>query len=258
MTNLSVNINKIALLRNARDVDRPNLVESARTIIQSGAQGITVHPRPDQRHIRHEDVFKVKELVSDFAKVEYNIEGNPSAGPNNTGYPGFLYLIEKNLPDQCTLVPDAEDQLTSDHGWDLTDGQTYTVVKSHVRHIHDHGVRVSLFIDPVAEQISRAKEVGCDRIELYTGPWAQLVNEHGIDSDVATQSLERYRYAANHAKDIGLQVNAGHDLNLSNLHYFVATCPIAEVSIGQALVSDALHLGLRETVKRYLESLVTL
>ena len=255
MTSLSVNVNKVAWLRNARDGNRPNLVDFARATIETGAQGITVHPRSDQRHIRREDVFELKNLVSEYPNIEYNIEGNPSAEPNDTGYPGFLYLIEKNLPDQCTLVPDAEDQLTSDHGWDLTSSQTFTVLKSYVRQIRDHGVRVSLFIDPVKKQISRAKEAGCERVELYTGPWANSVELHGIDSDVALHLLETYRIAATHAIDLGLQVNAGHDLNLNNLQRFVSNCPVSEVSIGQALIADALELGIRETVKRYLERL---
>lgn len=255
MTKLSVNVNKIAWLRNARDGNRPDLVESARTIIEAGAHGITVHPRPDQRHIRREDVFDLRDLLTEFKNIEYNIEGNPSSGPNETGYPGFLYLIEKIAPDQCTLVPDSEDQLTSDHGWDLTHDETFTIVRSHVRHIHDHDVRVSLFIDPVEDQISRAKELGCDRIELYTGPWAELVAEHGIDSDGAMQSLQKYERAARHAAKVGLGVNAGHDLNLNNLRRFVRSAPISEVSIGHALIADALELGMGETVRRYLELL---
>ena len=175
VTALSVNVNKIAWLRNSREGARPSVVEAARTAIAAGAHGITVHPRPDQRHIRPADVEALAALpAAEAPHVEFNIEGNPAAGPRDNGYPGFDRLIETARPDQATLVPDADAQLTSDHGWDLSDPAAARFVREVAARYRAWGVRVSLFMDPVAEQIARAKECGADRVELYTGPYADL------------------------------------------------------------------------------------
>ena len=254
MTQLSVNVNKIAWLRNARGGLRPDIVDCCRIIVEAGAHGLTVHPRPDQRHITPEDVVKVGQC-SRCLSVEFNIEGNPAAGARANGYPGFFELVEQARPDQCTLVPDSDQQLTSDHGFDLENKETFEQVRSDVARFSALGTRVSLFLDPSLSLVDLAKATGTDRIELYTGPWVDAVLEHGIDSESAEQLLDSYRQAANHAHSIGLGVNAGHDLNLSNLAKFVAIGPIAEVSIGHALISDALEFGLEETVKRYLACL---
>ena len=258
MTALSVNVNKIAWLRNARFepgvAGRPDVCDLARKLIAAGVDGITVHPRPDQRHIRATDVPALVQVVREADGVEYNIEGNPAAGERD-GYPGFLALVREARPDQCTLVPDSDDQLTSDHGWDLTGGETFARMRGYVAELKALGARVSLFMDPVADQISRARDVGADRIELYTGPYADVVNAGGLDAPAAKASLARYGDAARHAADIGLGVNAGHDLDLVNLKAFVAIGPIAEVSIGHALTADALEFGMAETVRRYLKEL---
>ena len=252
MTRLSVNVNKIAWLRNARGGNRPDLIASCRTILQAGAHGITVHPRPDQRHIVPEDVLRIRDFLSDYDDIEFNIEGNPNAGERSNGYPGFTAFIETTRPDQCTLVPDADDQLTSDHGWDLKDPKTFAAASTHVRRYQDFGVRTSLFLDPDIEQVDLSQEVGADRIELYTGPWVDAVDNYGIDSVIAGERLERYRKATERAIEVGLQVNAGHDLNQENLGRFCQIGSIAEVSIGHALISDALEDGLSQTVSNYL------
>ena len=258
MTALSVNVNKIAWLRNARFepgvAGRPDVCDFARKLIAAGVDGITVHPRPDQRHIRAGDVPALEQVVREAPGIEYNIEGNPGAGERD-GYPGFLALVRAARPDQCTLVPDADDQLTSDHGWDLTGAETFARVRDNIAELRSLRVRVSLFMDPVPDQIDRAREVGADRIELYTGPYADVVNASGLGSPVAEASLACYGDAARHATEIGLGVNAGHDLDLVNLKAFVAIGDIAEVSIGHALTADALELGLAETVRRYLKEL---
>jgi len=254
MTALSVNVNKIALLRNARGGDRPDVVAFARTALDAGAAGITVHPRPDGRHIRTADVYAIKDLVDEYPGAEFNIEGNPTAPPRE-GYPGFDELIASARPDQCTLVPDDESQLTSDHGWDLTADSTVVQVGALAARYQALGARVSLFMDPVADQIAAARRVGADRIELYTGPYAEAVARHGLDHPASTASWGAYRDAARYANEIGLGVNAGHDLDLANLARFVSMGGIAEVSIGHALVADALEFGLVPTVKRYLEQL---
>ena len=249
-TALSVNVNKIAWLRNARGGQRPDVVDCARTALRSGADGITVHPRPDERHIRAADVYALKELVAQHPGAEFNIEGNPVAAAR-ASYPGFDSFIERVRPQQCTLVPDDDDQLTSDHGWDLTDDAALHAVSTLVARYHSWGTRVSLFMDPIAEQISRAKRTGADRIELYTGPYADLAEDHGLDDPRTTVAWRTYRDAARHARRLGLAVNAGHDLNLVNLAQFLAIGDIAEVSIGHALIADALEFGLADAVQRY-------
>lgn len=256
MTALSVNLNKIAWLRNARAGKRPDVVEAARTIIDAGAQGITVHPRPDQRHIHPADVDALARFLrSENDGIEFNIEGNPVAGPRRNGYPGFDHLIEDARPQQATLVPDADSQLTSDHGWDLSDEESASRVTETIARYRDWGARVSLFMDPDERQIERAKACGADRIELYTGPYADLVERHGLTDPRVRECRESYLDAARFAVKIGLGVNAGHDLNLDNLADFVAIGNIDEVSIGHALISDALEFGLAETVRKYLDAI---
>ena len=256
MTALSVNVNKIAWLRNAREGSRPSVVDAARTIVAAGAQGITVHPRPDQRHIRPDDVHALaRMLASDCPHIEYNIEGNPAAGPRDNGYPGFDRLIDSARPHQATLVPDGDAQLTSDHGWDLSDPGEAERVAEIIARYQGWGVRVSLFMDPVEAQIARAKECGADRIELYTGPYADLVERHGLEHPDAHSSRQSYLDATRFATSLGLGVNAGHDLNLDNLAAFIAIGDIDEVSIGHALIADALEYGLSESVRKYLDAI---
>ena len=256
MTALSVNVNKIAWLRNSREGSRPSVLEAARTIIAAGAQGITVHPRPDQRHIRPADVGALARLLaSEHPHVEFNIEGNPAAGPRDNGYPGFDHLIDTARPHQATLVPDADAQLTSDHGWDLSDPAEAGRVAETIARYRGWGVRASLFMDPVEEQIARAKECGADRIEFYTGPYADLAGRLGLEHPDTRACLRSYLDAARHAVKLGLGVNAGHDLNLDNLAAFIAIGDVAEVSIGHALIADALEFGLSAAVRKYLEAI---
>lgn len=249
MTVLSVNLNKVALLRNARNGNTPSVTGAARTVLAAGAAGITVHPRPDQRHIRPQDVTDLAALLREYPGIELNIEGNPFAGPRDNGFPGFDALIEQARPAQATLVPDSDDQLTSDHGWDLT-ADTARLTDTIARY-QGLGARVSLFMDPDPAQIDRAREVGADRIELYTGPFAQAVWEHGVDAPRSREVFDVYRAAAAHAAGIGLGVNAGHDLDLINLPLFRQIREVAEVSIGHALISDALDMGLDAAVHAY-------
>jgi len=234
LTKLSVNLNKIALLRNQRDLNYPSVLLAAETCIAAGAQGITVHPRPDERHIRRSDV---RELARNLP-VEFNIEGNP--------FPEFMDLVLEVKPDQCTLVPDDPAQSTSDHGWDLNrDGDRLTPI---IGRLKDAGIRVSLFMDPVPEAIPGAKAIGADRVELYTEPYARAFTD-GQSED----SLQLYKESAIAAGDAGLGINAGHDLNLENLGQFLSTVPnVLEVSIGHALIADALWMGLETAVKKYL------
>ena len=255
MTRLSVNVNKIAWLRNARGGGRPDLIASCTTILDAGAHGITVHPRPDQRHILPKDVTRIRDFLADYDSIEFNIEGNPNSGQQDNGYPGFTALIEATRPDQCTLVPDSEDQLTSDHGWDLKDERTFAAASTHVRRYQDFGVRTSLFLDPDLDQVELVHELGADRIELYTGPWVEATEDLGLDSDAANERLAEYKAAADRALKLGLGVNAGHDLNQSNVAKFCGISDIAEVSIGHALISDALDDGLSTTVKNYLAAM---
>ncbi len=246
MTKLSVNVNKIALLRNQRDLDIPSVAKTAQICLDAGSHGITVHPRPDQRHIRPADVFELAEMLSGAA-AEFNIEGNPFAEPAGT-YPGFMELVRQTKPDQCTLVPDSPDQRTSDHGWDLQrDAERLAPI---IAELTGLGIRVSLFIDADCDQIHRAADCGANRIELYTEPYASAFAAGNVD-----ESLAIFACAAMAAQDAGMGVNAGHDLNLGNLRAFCAIGGILEVSIGHALIADALVLGLAATVKAYLAAL---
>jgi len=232
MPQLSVNLNKVALLRNARTLGIPSVIDAARTCINAGASGITVHPRPDERHIRTSDVHELAEMVS----VEFNIEGNP--------FPEFMHLVRAVRPTQCTLVPDSPGQLTSDHGWDIP--RQSSRLKPIIAQLKDLGIRVSLFMDPDISQMEQVAALGADRIELYTEPYAAAYG-----SAKGAEILERYAQAAAKAQSCGLGVNAGHDLNLENLPNFCTIPDILECSIGHALIADALWLGLDEAVKRY-------
>ncbi len=238
MTRLSVNINKIALIRNARGGNLPNIYQISKDIEMYGAQGITVHPRPDERHIRYDDVPILKDLVT----TEFNIEGNPTER--------FLEMVLRVKPHQCTLVPDAPDVLTSDNGWDTIKNKDF--LQETIKKLHNAGIRVSIFLNSDPEMVYSAKETGTDRIELYTGPYAE---NYVKDREKA---ISPYVETANKAKELGIEVNAGHDLNLDNLRYFKEQIPfLAEVSIGQALVSDALYYGLHNTIQMYKEKLAT-
>jgi pyridoxine 5-phosphate synthase len=251
---LSVNLNKIALLRNSREGDRPSVLAAARTAIAAGAHGITVHPRPDQRHVRPRDVQDLAALLrGGHTGIEFNVEGNPFAPARANGYPGFRALVEAARPDQCTLVPDSDAQLTSDHGWDLAGDQAE--LADAIAAYRALGIRVSLFMDPVPAQIDRARALGADRIELYTGPFADAVRSHGVTSVAAERVFAQFRDAAAHARRVGLGVNAGHDLDLVNLPLFARIDGILEVSIGHALVADALDMGLARAVEAYLAAL---
>ncbi len=243
MTLLSVNVNKVALVRNSRDIGIPSVTEAARICVDAGAHGITVHPRPDMRHVRPSDVYELGQMLT----VEFNIEGNPFAGPVGD-YPGFMTIVRKVRPAQCTLVPDTPGQLTSDHGWDLAkDGGRVGPLVCELKAL---GIRVSMFMDPDPAQIQRAAQVGADRIELYTEPYARAHEQGHPD-----EQLARYAAAAKTAQQLGLGVNAGHDLNLDNLAKFITIGPILEVSIGHALICEALKVGLGRTVKEYLKIL---
>lgn len=236
MTRLSVNINKVALLRNSRGSNLPNLIQVAQDIESFGAEGITVHPRPDQRHIRYDDVPALKAVVT----TEFNIEGNPTRD--------FLDLVLTHQPHQCTLVPDAPDQLTSDAGWDTVRDQSR--LREVVDELHRHHIRVSVFVDPVAAMVEGAKVAGADRVEFYTGPYAHDFWKNKV------AAVADYAQAAMVANQVGIGINAGHDLNLDNLRYFREHCPgLLEVSIGHALISDALYYGLSNTVRMYLRQL---
>ena len=241
MTNLSVNVNKIAWLRNARGESSPNLIEMSKILIESGVDWLPVHPRPDLRHITPDDVYDLSILCADN-KVEFNIEGNPYSEQTKI-YPGFLNLVKEIMPDQCTLVPDSPDQLTSDHGWEIQP-KDHNAIRNIVEEIQTDKTRVSFFVDPNIAQIDAIKELGAKRIELYTGPYA---------ADPKSNKLSEYENAFLYAKEIGLGVNAGHDLDLDNLALFLSKVPADEVSIGHALISDALVYGLEAVTKQYLE-----
>ncbi len=233
MTKLSVNINKIATLRNSRGGDNPNVLQVAIDVQRFGADGITVHPRPDERHVRYADVRAIKGIIT----TEFNIEGNPRE-------PKFVQLVLGVVPDQVTLVPDAEGQLTSDHGWDTITHADY--LKEIVGVFRKAGIRVSLFVDPRPDMVEGAKAVGADRVELYTEGYAR---EFGSDPDKAAAP---YVLAAERAKELGLGLNAGHDLDLHNLAHLKKRIPwLDEVSIGHALICDAIYLGLENTVQLY-------
>jgi pyridoxine 5-phosphate synthase len=236
-TALSVNVNKIALLRNSRHLDIPNVVALARIALEAGAHGITVHPRPDQRHIRTHDVHDLAALLRQWPHAEYNIEGNPSHN--------LMQFVRELKPHQCTLVPDSESQFTSDHGYDLP--RDSAALKPLVDELRSLGVRVSLFMDPLPDAMRHAAELGVDRIELYTEPYAKA---HGTAAQAG--ELARYAAAARAAQAVGLGINAGHDLNRNNLVDFLRVVPgVLEVSIGHALVADALELGMAATVRAY-------
>ncbi|NLG59206.1 MAG: pyridoxine 5'-phosphate synthase [Gammaproteobacteria bacterium] len=244
MTRLSVNLNKIALLRNSRGGNDPDIVRAATTCLEAGAHGITLHPRPDGRHARTEDVLAMARLCRERG-VELNLEGNPFAAPR-PGYPGFVALCERVQPDQATLVPDADDQVTSDHGFDFIADAAR--LRGPIAALQAIGCRVSLFADADAGPgLARAADLGADRIELYTGPWAEA---HARGD--AAASLALFAAAARRAQEAGLGVNAGHDLSQDNLGEFLAGVPgVLEVSIGHALIGEALYQGLAETVSRY-------
>jgi pyridoxine 5-phosphate synthase len=238
MIRLSVNVNKIATLRNARGGNIPDVVEAARTCIAAGCHGITVHPRPDGRHITFQDVIDLAAMMT----VEFNIEGYPGAE--------FVDLVLRVRPTQVTLVPDPPGVLTSNAGWNLTSGDADWLGDLLAR-FKQAGIRTSLFLDADAEQIQRARKLGADRIELYTGPYA-----HAFGTPEGKQILAAHREAARLARKIGLGVNAGHDLDLKNIPAYVkAVKGLQEVSIGHALISDALYMGLARTVKAYLKAL---
>ena len=238
MTRLSVNINKIATLRNSRGGNNPNLIKVAMDCERFGAEGITVHPRPDERHIRYQDVYDLTKIVT----TEFNIEGNPKEQK-------FVELVLATKPQQVTLVPDALNQLTSDHGWDTINEQAY--LKEIITVFKNAGIRVSIFVDPSNEMVKAAATTGTDRIELYTESYAKLFVEGKKEEAIAP-----YISAAAEAKKLGLGINAGHDLDRNNLAYLISNIPnIDEVSIGHALVADALYLGLENTIQLYKRAL---
>ncbi|CAD1785698.1 MULTISPECIES: pyridoxine 5'-phosphate synthase [Xanthomonas] len=243
-TQLSVNVNKIAVLRNSRGGHDPDVVQAARTCIAAGAHGITVHPRPDQRHIRADDVLALSALTREHG-VEFNIEGNPFAPPRD-GYPGLLALCRATRPEQVTLVPDGDGQLTSDHGFDFA--QDTTQLAALIASFKAIGARVSLFVDAGNPDIAQAAVLGANRIELYTGPYAQAHL-----SGQPSAAFKLFSDAAQRAAAAGLGVNAGHDLSQANLGDFLGAVPgVLEVSIGHALISEALYQGLDVTVRAYL------
>ncbi len=238
-TALSVNVNKVALLRNSRHLDIPNVVRAATCCLEAGANGITVHPRPDERHIRSADVYALAALMKEWPQAEFNIEGNP--------FHNLMDFVRKVRPHQCTFVPDSEGQFTSDHGWDMSvDAQR---LKPLIDECHALGVRVSLFMDAIPACIASACEVGADRVELYTEPYAAA---YGTPAQAAQLAL--FAAAAEAAQSVGLGVNAGHDLSCANLTDFLREVPnVLEVSIGHALIADALEFGYRDTVQRFLQ-----
>jgi pyridoxine 5-phosphate synthase len=243
MTALSINLNKIALIRNSREGNYPNIIDFANTCIDCGVDGITVHPRPDQRHIRPSDVRQLAQLVAPLDEVEFNIEGNPFASACGD-YPGLIALVEETLPEQCTLVPDSDSQLTSDHGFDLKiQGEQLIPI---IDKIKSMDVRVSLFMDPDLEQIKLAEKIGADRIELYTGPFAAAWG-----TDKLEEIFQQHLKAAEFANSLGLGVNAGHDLNLENLEKFASIPNLLEVSIGHAFTVDSLRMGMIPALRAY-------
>ncbi len=242
---LSVNLNKIALIRNSRDGNFPNINDFAKLCIDAGVDGLTVHPRPDQRHIRPDDVRLLATMCKE-ANIEFNIEGNPFAPPRGS-YPGLLALVEETNPTQCTLVPDSDSQLTSDHGFDME--QNGEVLRPILTQLRSLGVRSSLFLDPAPKQIQMAQEAGADRIELYTGPYAWAYEQ---SPETAQPIFDQHCEAALFAQKLGLGINAGHDLNLKNMAQYRTLPGLQEVSIGHALTVDALLMGFTVTVKEYL------
>ena len=232
MTQLSVNVNKIATLRNARGGNVPDLVRVALDCERFGAQGITVHPRPDERHIRYQDVYDLKQVLT----TEFNIEGNP--------IPSFMELVGRVRPHQVTLAPDAPDALTSSAGWDVATNRSF--LTEILAQLKEWGIRTSIFVGTDLRNLEEAASIGTDRVELYTEPYAALYAED------RERAIAPFVQAAEHALSLGLELNAGHDLSLENLAFFSASIPgLSEVSIGHALISDALYLGLEETIRRY-------
>jgi pyridoxine 5-phosphate synthase len=237
MTRLSVNINKIALLRNSRGENQPNLLKVAQDCVSFGAQGITVHPRPDGRHIREKDVYELANQL----EVEFNVEGYPSER--------FMQMVLAVKPAQCTLVPDPPEALTSNTGWDTI--QNLSFLQDIIGRLKEAGIRTSIFLNPEPNLIESACQTGADRIELFTGPYARHFEKN------PKTAIAPYLETALVAQKVGLGVNAGHDLNLANLNYFICNIPnILEVSIGHAIICDALYLGLKETIKQYLKALI--
>lgn len=233
MARLSVNINKVATIRNARGGNNPDVIKFAIDCENYGAEGITVHPRPDERHIRYADVYELKKVVT----TEFNIEGNPKESK-------FVDLVLANKPDQVTLVPDAENQLTSNHGWDTIRHSEY--LKSIIAELKSSGIRVSIFVDPVVDMVKAAADTGTDRIELYTESYAK---QYHVNREIA---ILPYQEAAKMAKSLGLGINAGHDLDLENLAYLNQNIiGLDEVSIGHALICDALYYGIENTIQMY-------
>ena len=236
MTRLSVNINKIATLRNARGEDYPNLVKTAKDIIKFGAEGITIHPRPDERHIKYSDAYDLKQNIS----TELNIEGNPSKK--------FINMVCEVKPDQVTLVPDESDAITSNSGWDTV--KNFDFLKDVVQEFKSNSIRVSIFIDPDSKMLEGAKKINADRVELFTGPYAKL---YLTDK---SNAINRYIDCSKIANKIGMELNAGHDLNQQNLEFFTKNIVnLKEVSIGHALISESLYFGLESTIKSYLKIL---
>ncbi len=241
MTKLSVNINKVATLRNTRMLNIPSVVHLANLALDAGAHGITIHPRPDKRHIHPHDVDELALLLPHYPNAEFNIEGNP--------FFDFMPHIRRVRPAQCTLVPDSTEAFTSDHGWSLTP-ETCDKLRPLIAEMKSLGSRVSLFMDADSADLEKARELGADRIELYTEPYAAAFAHGG---DMLEHSLTLYAVAARRAQGVGLAINAGHDINLLNLRPLLTRIPaIAEVSIGHALIADALEFGMAETIKKYL------
>ena len=235
MTKLSVNINKIATLRNARGEDYPNLVKTAKDIIKFGAEGITIHPRPDERHIKYSDAYDLKQNIS----TELNIEGNPSKK--------FINMVCEVKPDQVTLVPDESDAITSNSGWDTV--KNFNFLKDIVEEFKSNSIRVSIFIDPDSKMLEGAKKINADRVELFTGPYAkQYINDK-------SNAINRYIDCSEIANKIGMELNAGHDLNLNNLPYLKECGDIDEVSIGHAIIVDSLKYGFKDTINMYIEEI---
>jgi pyridoxine 5-phosphate synthase len=240
VTKLSVNVNKVATLRNSRNGTIPSVVRMAEIALKAGAHGITIHPRPDHRHIRPADVPDLVELLKNYPHAEFNIEGNP--------FYGYMHYVERFHPTQCTLVPDSPEASTSDHGWDLN--RDSDRLRPIVKQLKSLGCRVSIFMDPDPASMDLAKQLGIDRIELYTAPYA----EHFAIGD--PKAADSYAATARRAADLGLGVNAGHDLNLLNLRPFIQAVPnVLEVSIGHALIADALEFGLSTTIAKYLAAI---
>ncbi len=236
MTRLSVNINKIATLRNARGGEIPNVLKAAVDCQRFGAQGITIHPRPDERHIRRKDVYEIKEIIT----TEFNIEGYPS--------PDFLEMVTQVKPDQVTLVPDPPEAITSNAGWDTVQHESF--LKDVIAQLKESGIRPSVFIDTNIRNIENAANTGTQRVELYTEPYASAFDES------PEQAILPFKEAALAARDAGLEINAGHDLNLQNLAWFISYIPFTkEVSIGHALIADALYYGLENTIQMYLNEI---